>query len=296
MNFKVNKEDVVNYKAELILKTDSILTEGPSWDEDKKLLYWVDIEGKKVHIFDPQRSVDKEIKVDQYVGAAVPTRSGELLLAMKNGFYFLNVEDSRLTFICNPENDKPYNRFNDGKCDCMGRFFAGTMSLNETDPTGALYCLERDMTTRKVLENVTISNGIAWSPDNKTMYYIDSPTKRVDAFDYDPKTGNVSNRRAIIVIEEGVPDGMTSDSEGMLWIAHWGGWQVSRWDPYRGKKIASVKLPVEKVSSCVFGGVDLDELYITTARKGDVKNQPYAGSIFVVKTGIKGVPTYKYCR
>ncbi|BBJ27402.1 SMP-30/gluconolactonase/LRE family protein [Athalassotoga saccharophila] len=291
-----DNRNIVNYKAELALKVDSILTEGPSWDEDKEVLYWVDIEGKKVHIFNPQKKVDKEIAVDQYVGAAVPTKSGELLLAMKNGFYFLNLENGHLTFISNPEQNKPFNRFNDGKCDCAGRFFAGTMSLNETDPTGALYCLETDRKIRKVLENVTISNGITWSPDNRTMYYIDSPNKCVDAFDYDPEDGTISNRRTIIVVEDGVPDGMTSDSEGMLWIAHWGGWQVSRWDPYKRKQIGSVKLPVEKVSSCVFGGAALDELYITTARKGNVKGQPDAGGIFIVNPNVKGIPTYKYGR
>ncbi|MEM3844841.1 MAG: SMP-30/gluconolactonase/LRE family protein, partial [Candidatus Parvarchaeota archaeon] len=181
-----------------------------------------------------------------------------------------------------------------------GRFWAGTLNLEEKDPLGALYKIERNHSVTKMVDKVTISNGIAWSPDNRIMYYIDSPTKRVDAFDYDVESGTISNRRTVVEIPDnsGVPDGMTSDSEGMIWIAHWGGWKVSRWNPYNGKLIEVVNVPVERVTSCVFGGDNLDELYITTARRGlskkDLRKQPNAGGIFRYKTHTKGMPTYFY--
>lgn len=287
-------------KLEMILNVGAIVGEGSSWDEDNHLLYWIDIDGKKVHIYDPTARTDKEIKLDQYIGAIVPRRSGNAVVAMHNGFYFLDLEEGQLNFISDPESDKPNNRFNDGKCDIHGRFLAGTMPLDEKDPVGSLYCLEIDHSVRKLIGDVTISNGIAWSPDSKIMYYIDTRTKRVDAFDYDVKSGNISNRRTVVQIPENVggPDGMTSDSEGMIWVAHWGGWQVSRWNPYTGKQIGTIHVPVERVSSCVFGGTNLDELYITTARRGlnadELKKQPDAGGVFRIAVGIKGMPTYKY--
>ncbi len=289
----------MNGNLEMVLNV-AIVGEGASWDEDNDLLYWIDIDGKKVHIYNPATKKDREIDVGQYIGAIVPRKSGGAVVALHNGFYFLDLESEKLTFICDPENDKPNNRFNDGKCDVRGRFLAGTMPLDEKDPTGSLYCLEVDHSVRKLISDVTISNGIAWSPDNKIMYYIDTRTKRVDAFDYDVESGNISKRRTVVKIPEnaGGPDGMTSDSEGMIWVAHWGGWQVSRWDPYTGKQIDAIHVPVERVSSCVFGGVNLDELYITTARRGlskdELKKQPDAGGLFRIKVGIKGMPTYKY--
>ncbi|MGC8612581.1 MAG: SMP-30/gluconolactonase/LRE family protein, partial [Athalassotoga sp.] len=256
--------------------------------------------GKKAHIYDPVTKTDKAIEVGQYIGSIVPRKSGGAVVAMHHGLYFLNTNDEKLTFISDPEESKVENRFNDGKCDAFGRFLVGTMHFEEKEPTGSLYCLEIDHSIKTMLGDVTISNGIAWSPDNRTMYYIDSPTKRVDAFDYDIESGSISNRRTVIKIPDnsGVPDGMTSDSEGMLWIAHWGGWQVSRWDPRTGKQIDVIHVPAEMVSSCVFGGTSLDELYITTAKRGlrgkDLKKQPDAGGIFRIKVNVKGMPTYKY--
>ncbi|MCW1306192.1 MAG: SMP-30/gluconolactonase/LRE family protein [Candidatus Parvarchaeota archaeon] len=291
---------IVNENLQLLLNVGAITAEGPSWDEDDQVLYWVDIDGEKVHIYDPSTKKDKAIEVGQYVGSIVPRKSGGVIVAMHHGLYFLNTEDGKLDFVVDPEKDELNNRFNDGKCDISGRFFIGTMHFEEKEPTGSLYCLEPDHSIRTLLTNVTISNGIAWSPDNRIMYYIDSPTKRVDAFDYDVESGTISNRRTVVEIPDnsGVPDGMTSDSEGMLWVAHWGGWQVSRWDPYIGKQIDTIHVPAEMISSCVFGGDNLDELYITTARRGlskkDLRKQPNAGGIFRIKVNVKGMPTYKY--
>jgi len=291
---------IMNDNLELVLNVGAIVGEGSSWDEDNQILYWIDIDGKKLHIYNPATKVDREIKVGQYIGTVAPRKSGGVVVALHHGFYFLSVENEQLTFITDPEKDKPFNRFNDGKCDVRGRFLAGTMPLDEKEPTGSLYCLDIDHSVRRMISNVTISNGIAWSPDSKIMYYIDTRTKHVDAFDYDVESGTISNRRTVVNIPEnsGGPDGMTSDSEGMIWVAHWGGWQVSRWNPYTGKQIGAIRVPVERVSSCVFGGPNLDELYITTAKRGlsedELKKQPDAGGLFKIKVGIKGMPTYKY--
>ncbi len=287
-------------EVELLLDAKAIVAESPSWDVEKHLLYWVDIDGKKVHIYDPSKNEDKAIEAGQYVGAIAPKKSGGAILAMHHGIYFLNFETEKFTFVFDPESDKPDNRFNDGKCDAAGRFWAGTMSFGEKEPLGSFYRIDRDRSVTKMFDKVTVSNGIAWNPDNTIMYYIDTPTKIVFAFDFDLKTGSLSNRRTVVRVPDGQgsPDGMTSDSEGMIWVAHWGGWRVSRWDPRNGKLMEVVDIPVEKVTSCVFGGEDLDELYITTASRGlsseDLKKQSHAGGIFELKTHVRGTPTYSY--
>jgi sugar lactone lactonase YvrE len=203
--------------------------------------------------------------------------------------------------IADPEAHLPGNRFNDGKCDPAGRFWAGTMRIAEDQVgAGSLYCLDRDLTVRKMWEGITIANGIAWSSDAKTMYYIDTPTCAVAAFDYDLATGSIANRREIIRTpkEAGFPDGMTIDAEGMLWVAYWQGWRVVRWDPSTGEMLATVELPVERVTAPWFGGPNLDELYITTARIGlsdeARAQQPLAGSLFRARVGVAGLPAFEF--
>jgi sugar lactone lactonase YvrE len=287
-------------ELKLIWDGKAMLAEGPVWDHTNGQLVWVDIMGKCVHFFDPTKAVDRTITLDQRIGAAVPTIHGGLILALENGFHELDLETERLTKIIDPESDKPGNRFNDGKCDDAGRFWAGTMDMNEEHPNGSLYCLETNRTLRKAVEGIIVSNGMAWSPDNRTMYYIDSPTKRVLAYDFVLESGELSNPRIVVTIPdgEGFPDGMTVDTEGMLWIAQWDGWQVSRWDPHLGKRILSIPVPVARVSSCVFGGENFDELFITTARVGlnekQLADQPSAGGIFSIKPGYKGRPSSFY--
>lgn len=287
-------------ELKLVLDAKSTLGEGPSWDTEKKLLYWVDIVEKKIHIFDPRLCIDRVIYTGQLTGCVVPRKSGGLVTALKNGFYFVNDKTGRLAFIANPESYLPNNRFNDGKCDPAGRFWAGTMNLNEKEATGSLYSLDSGWCVRKVLGGITVSNGLTWSPDYRTMYYIDSPTKEVWAFDYDLYTGIIKNKRVVVRIPEGegVPDGMTSDCEGALWVAQWDGWKVSRWNPYNGKKLMEVHVPAARVSSCVFGGENLNELYITTARFGisveGLLKQPLAGGIFKLKTNVRGLETFKF--
>ena len=287
-------------ELELVVDAKAVLGEGPSWDAKQKQWYWVDIMSKRIHRDDPQTGKNETIELDQPVGAVVPTREGDLIAAMQNGFYRISEDGSQITPLGDPEEDKPDNRFNDGKCDVTGRFWAGTMAMKGGGPVGALYTLEKDGTIVKKLDGVTISNGLAWSPDNKTMYYIDSPTRRIDAFDFDKDSGQIVNRRTVISFpgEEGVPDGMTIDAEGMLWVAHWGGWKVWRFDPNSGRVLDEIPVPAAHVTSCCFGGEDGNELYITTARIGlsdeELEKQPHAGGLFRIRTNVKGAPTYEY--
>lgn len=287
-------------KPELVVDAKARLGEGPCWDAVNQLLYWVDIPNKSVHIFNPEKNSTKTIVTSQFVSAVVTRDSGGLILAMENGFYALDLDTEELTLIGDPESDKPNNRFNDGKCDALGRFWAGTMAFDESPGKGALYCLEKDLSIRKIFDGVTVSNGIAWDRDNKTMFYIDTPIKKVIAFDFDLEQGNLSHSREIINFPEGegFPDGMNMDQEGMLWIAHWDGGRLSRWNPKTGEQIESIEIPAPRVTSCVFGGRHLDELYITTAREGmtdeELERFPLAGGLFKVTPGIKGVRTYGF--
>jgi sugar lactone lactonase YvrE len=167
----------------------------------------------------------------------------------------------------------------------------------EEKPGGAsLYRVEKDFSVRRVLGGVTISNGIAWNHEKDRMYYIDTPTQRVSVFDYDLETGEISNRRVCIEIPpgRGSPDGMTIDEEGMLWIALFGGWGVSRWNPENGRMLTYFRMPVKNITSCSFGGEHLDEMYVTSARilntESELACQPEAGNLFHLRPGVRGVP------
>ncbi len=286
-------------KAELVVNARSTLGEAPFWDESTKRLHWVDIMEKRICTFHPGNGSSRYIQLDQYVGAVVPRTGGGWTAVLKGGFYHID-RNGYSTFIVNPERDKPDNRFNDGKCDPAGRFWAGTMSLSNRKKAGSLFRLDPDGSVRRMLENVTISNGLAWSGDGDIFYFIDTPTRKVVAFDYDIKTGEIHNARTVINIppEEGDPDGMTIDQEGKLWIAHWGGWQVARWNPFTGKKLDSIPLPVSLVTSCTFGGKNMNELFITTAKIGlredELQEQPLSGGLFRIKLNVKGYPVHRF--
>jgi sugar lactone lactonase YvrE len=287
-------------EVELILDIRAELGEGPSWDQEKQVLYWVDILEKKVNIFDPITNHNRQIQLEQFVGAIVPRNSDEAVIVLEKGFYVLNLMTGKVTLIDEPEVRKQDNRFNDGKCDVVGRFWAGTMSLSNVPEQGALYCLDTNLNVGKKLSGVGISNGIAWSPDNKWMYYIDTPTNKVVCFDINIETGDIDNPIDVIHFPEGEgsPDGMTIDEEGMLWIAHWGGSKVSRWNPKTGKQLQTIDIPALNVTSCTFGGKELNELYITTARTGMTEEQlaryPYSGGLFRIKMEVKGRPAYYF--
>jgi sugar lactone lactonase YvrE len=286
--------------ADVAVPSRATLGEGVNWDAGRQCLYWVDILEKELHIYDPASGSDRRIAVGQYVGAVVPTATGALMLAMHHGFYRLDLETEALTPVCDPEADLPDNRFNDGKCDPAGRFWAGTMQREGQGSSGALYRMDEDLSVHKQFGGVGISNGLAWSPDHATMYYIDTPTHEVTAFDYDLATGAIANRRAVIAFrhDEGHPDGMTIDEEGMLWVCFFGGGRIARCNPVTGKELDEIRFPVSNVTNCVFGGPDLDTLYASTARltltDQELAEQPLAGSVFRVKPGVCGMPAVSF--
>jgi sugar lactone lactonase YvrE len=293
-------EAAVPEEVKLAYESKSLLGECPSWDHRRHVLYWVDIDRHIIHVFDPTTGVDRRINIGQEVGCVAPRRAGGLIAALKGGFAFVDIESETCQLLIDPESHLAGNRFNDGKCDPAGRFWAGTMcrqeDLSSPQKTGSLYCLFPDLTIRTMVSGITTSNGLAWSGDGRHLYHIDTPTRAVCRYDYDLATADISNKIEAVRIpaEMGYPDGMTIDEEGMLWIALWGGGCISRWSPKDGKLLQTVEVPAPNVTSCTFGGLHLDELYITTARKateGDaLKTNPKAGSLFRLKTDVKGLP------
>jgi sugar lactone lactonase YvrE len=289
-------------KPELLYDTKATLGEGPIWDARTQTLYWIDILNKRVY-----REGTVLAQLDDFIGCIAPRTGGGLVLTTRFGFASLEpfdptqgrVDSVKLTSLASPGNEPANNRFNDGKCDPRGRFLAGTMDMGESDPTGSLYSFD-GKSVMKLLDSVTISNGMTWSPDRKTFYYIDTPTRKVRAFDYDLETGTIASPREAVYVPEslGWPDGMTSDGQGNLWIAMWGGAQVTKWDPRTGKLLEQIPVPAKNVSSCIFGGKDLNVLYLTSARKeldeAALKKYPLTGGVFRLETDVEGMPTFEF--
>ena len=225
-------------------------------DEEQQVLYWVDILSSLLYIYDPATGENRALDVGRHVGTVVTRASGGLMLAVREGFASFDLETQEMTLIANTEAHITGNRFNDGKCDPGGRFWAGTMAYENPTNQGSLYRLDTDLSVHRIFGDVAISNGIIWSLDHTTMYYIDTLRKNVRAFDYADDTGDISNERVIINVPEeiGMPDGMAIDSEGMLWVAHYGGSCVSRWNPNTAQLLLKIDLPVTQVTACAFGG------------------------------------------
>jgi sugar lactone lactonase YvrE len=284
-------------ELEHVLACQNILGEGPLWNAQEKALYWVDIEGKTINRYWPATGDQEKLEMDFAACALAFRESGGMVLATSEGYAFWSPETKKLEPIANPEAGKEGARFNDGKVDRMGRFWAGTMTPEGA--TSALYRLDPDETLHTMETGVTISNGIGWSPDDKTMYFVDTMRYMINAYDFDLDTGNIFNKRAFVQVpeEEGVPDGLTVDSEGYVWCALCMGGKIVRYDP-TGKVDQEVILPVKLPTSCIFGGDNLDELYITTAwislDDEQRKEQPYAGDLFRLKTEVKGLPEPMY--
>jgi sugar lactone lactonase YvrE len=273
----------------------SMLGEGPVWDAANHTILWIDIMGCAIHALDTKSHALRSIFTPSMIGSFALCSDGNIIAALQDGFAFINKNTREINAIGDPEKHLKGNRFNDGKTDPAGRFWAGSMSLNGEKGTGNLYMVDEQLQVKKQIENVSISNGLCWSLDHRFFYYIDTPTMEVVRYDYDNATGEISNKTTVISIpaKEGYPDGMTIDSEGMLWIAHWEGWQVARWDPSTGNKIDAIHLPVSLVTSICFGGENMDEMFITSARVGltdeQLAEEPLAGSSFIIsKTGFKG--------
>lgn len=289
-------------RASVAFPTRAELGEGSLWDERLGQLYWVDIVGSKVHVYRPENRSNLSFDVGQNVGTVVATENDKLLLAQRDGFAWLDPRDGRVHELEQLLRDLPNERFNDGKCDPLGRFWAGTMVEKGPKGVGKLYCLDTDFSITTKIEGVTISNGLVWSSDKSRFYYIDTPTHEVIGFDFDPESGAIENRSLVATVprEVGSPDGMTIDSEDQLWVALYHGASVLRIDPKSGEVTFKVEVDAENVTSCAFGGSDLDELFITTASVGlseqQRARQPLAGSLFSVKLPFRGVPANRFGR
>lgn len=280
-------------KTELLFDAKATLGEGPAWDTKTQTLYWVDILEKRIYA-----RTEILAQLDEFIGFLAPCKNGNLIVGKRASFIDFDIASSQQTVLA-ALNESATNRINDGKCDPAGRLLAGTMDMNEKDPAGSFYSFDGKQ-AKVLFRGVTISNGLAWSVDHKTFYYIDTPTREIKAFDYDVTTGELANPRVAIYIPDSIgwPDGMTSDMDGNLWIAMWGGAQVTKWNPNSGKLLEQISIPALHSSACVFGGKDRNELYVTSARKGmsdaDLKKYPLSGGLFKVVTNVEGMPTFEF--
>ena len=279
---------------ELHYNAKATLGEGPAWDARTQTLYWVDVLEKRIYA-----GSKLFLQLDDFVSCLAPRKDGGLVIAQRFGFWTFEPDTNKLLTLASPKGEPSNNRFNDGKCDPRGRFVAGTMDHNEQETSGSLYSLSPEGRIKKLLKDVRISNGIAWSPDCKTMYFIDTPTREVKAFEYDIETGQAANPHTLIRFEDtfGWPDGMTTDTAGNLWIAMWGGARVTLWNA-KGMLLEQFGVPALNVTSCVFGGAEMNELFITSARLGmdtaAMKKYPQAGGVFKMETNVTGMPTFEF--
>jgi sugar lactone lactonase YvrE len=288
--------------VELVLDAQATLGEGPVWDDRRGLLWWVDIEQRLVHRWSPTDGPLEPLGTPGRVGAVALRSDGALLLALQDGFWLaepLQMAAPRAWVRLAGAN--PSWRLNDAKCDPQGNLWAGSMRLDAAEGGGRLYRLAPDGSVQVMLERLTISNGMAWRSDGRMMYHVDTPTGRIDAFDFDPQAGTISNRRMAVDLstEDGSPDGMTIDSDDHLWVAMWGGSAVLRCRPggaeERGEVIERIAMPVRQPTSCAFGGESLQDLYVTSA---DKDLPPDAGGpqggLFRIRVDVPGRPPDRF--
>jgi D-xylonolactonase len=275
-----------------IANVKAVLGEGPVWVAREQALYWVDIKGRKIFRIDAdgRRS---EWETPFRVGAIAPRTSGGFIAGTDEGFAVIDLERNHFETVGNPEEDRPDNRFNDGKVDRDGRFWAGTMDDTEQEASGALYRVDSTMKSRRMDDGYRVTNGPAFSPGGRLMYHADSARKAIYVYDLN-EVGEIVGKEIFARLgeEDGYPDGMTVDAESCLWVACWDGWCVRRFSP-AGQCIQTIDLPVQKPTSCAFGGANLDRLYVTSASIGldelALSMQPYAGGLFLLIPGVIGI-------
>ena len=275
--------------------------EGPLWIADIGCFFWVDIEKGNLHRY---HLASKKMEVRNFphrLALVLEGQNGNLILGLdrKLARYDWNTEE--LEWLVEVESDFPNHRFNDGKVDPKGRIWIGTLALDFAEGAGSLYRIGKDMKPEIQLKNLTISNGMAWTADQQTFYFIDTPTKQIQEFAFNPESGKIELRRIAVKIPEdlGFPDGMCMDQEGMLWVAHYAGSGVYRWNPETGELIDKIQLPVPHVTSCCFGGENLDMMLITTAQENlsseDLEKYPQSGDVFLVKLEVGGLESFQTC-
>jgi len=268
------------------------LAEGPHWSSVDKRLYWVDILAPAMISGDPVSGYRSVTRLPELVGVVIPRRRGGFVAATESGIKLID-ESGALHDWISPEADKPGNRFNDGKCDRHGRLWVGSLAINTEPGQGALWRIETDGTATLMQSDTHVSNGLGWSPDDRTFYFTDSAKRVIYAYEFDIASGELANRRtfATVAADGGVPDGLTVDADGFVWSAQWDGWCLTRYDP-DGKIDRVITLPVPRPTSCTFGGPDLSTLYITTARvrlsSQQLKEAPLSGSVLAMDTAFMG--------
>lgn len=278
-------------KLKIAFAAEDKLGEGPVWSAREQALYWVDIERPCLQRYHPETGAYTAWAMPSQIGSFALRQGGGAIVALRDGLYTFDLDSGNLSNICRPEPDQG-TRFNDGKCDRYGRFWAGTMELKVVAPVGALYRLDVDGNCHLMRPHVTCSNGLGWSPDNRTMYYTDTPTRYIFAYNFEGETGQISNERIFAQDSEGYPDGLTVDAAGYVWSAKWDGWKIVRYAP-DGTIDREIPLPVQRPTSCTFGGPALNQLYITSASIGlsaaERAEQPLAGSLLVLETDAAGL-------
>lgn len=288
---------IANLPLRNVLTARARLGEGPVWDAATGQLYWVDIYNHWVHCFNPETGKNDRIDVRDTVSAIALTHTHQLLLAQRHGLACLDLDSHQVTPLADIEKDLPNNRFNDGKCDAAGRFWFGSMSTD--DQAGSLYCYDADGQLSQRETHLNISNGLGWSPDNQTFYLTDSPKQCIYAYTFDLASGRIENRKVLIDLsaESYFPDGLTVDREGCIWSAMWDGGCVIRFDP-KGQEMGRLMLPVQRPTSCTFGGPKLSQLFITTASVGlsesEIQQSFYSGDLFCVETQTTGLPNHRF--
>lgn len=276
------------------ISSQCFLGEGPYWHAGRQSFFWVDIENGKLFEHNLKTEETKTRSFPHRLAVVLELEDGCLILGLDRKIAKYDLETEELTWLCEVESDSTLHRFNDGKVDPKGRIWIGTLSTLFTEGAGSLYRVGNDLKPEKQLDQLTISNGMAWTEDNQTFYFIDTPTRQIKAFHFDLETGEIEFDQVAVEIPEelGFPDGMCIDREGMLWVAHYGGSGVYRWDPKTGKLLEKIELPVPHVTSCCFGGENLDTLLITSAQENlseaQLKEFPMSGDVFLVKTESQG--------
>ena len=271
-------------RPELLTSDPGCFAEGPVWDDGTATLLWVDLPRGEVHRLDPATGTDVHFAVGRPVGALARRARGGLVLAVAEGFAVAGPAGEDLTVLATVPLASGTARMNDGACDRRGRFWAGSMDRARPGAC-ALFCLAPDAMVSSVLAGVSLSNGLDWCPDARVLYYADSRTGRVDVFDFDLDDGRLGERRAFVEIDRGRPDGLTVDADGCVWVALWEGGAVHRYDP-RGRLERVVELPVDRVTSCAFGGPDLRVLFVTTTGA--------TGGVFALQTDVAGLPPARW--
>lgn len=282
-------------EVELVHKIKCDLGEGPVWQEETQCLYWVDILNFKLYRLATATSNLVEYPMPSEISCFAFGDDGLIYVALSDGLYSFDETSQQLSFVGRPDDLEDSHRFNDGKCDSSGRFYMGTMDKVYGKATGSLYSVDKTMFfTKHVDKKFVVPNGLSWNDALKKFYHVDTTKGNINAYVYDKQTGAISAPKTIIHVDasQGSPDGMTIDDEGMLWVCHWGGYKICRYNPATGQKIEEIKMPCDKPTSCCFGGADMKDLYITTASIDDAKGE-LAGSVFKVKVDVGGQSLYK---